>query len=93
VTRDEPQDADPRPFDCWNCGRLMLQLNRSRTRICHACDVLELRHLDSYIPRVRIENALVTKDTVIPFLDHSKGHYPSPALAKLRFPLAKLRFP
>jgi hypothetical protein len=75
----EPADADPRPFDCWMCGGLMIQVRGSRTRACMGCDVLELRHMMEYIPRTRIEKSLVTKDWVIPYLDHGSGHYPSPA--------------
>jgi len=75
----EPADADPSPFGCWNCGKLMAAIFGSRTRICQDCGVLELRHRDSYTPRTRVEKALVTGDWVIPYLDHGSGHYPSPA--------------
>lgn len=75
----DPADADPRPFDCWVCGQVMLQVPRSKTRECLHCDVMELRHLTEYIPRVRTEKSLVTRDWTVPYLDHSTGHYPSPA--------------
>lgn len=76
----EPADADPRPFDCWICGGLMLQIPRSRTRRCKDCDVLELRRTQEYVPRVRTEKSLVsTFWGDITYLDHGSGHYPSPA--------------
>lgn len=76
----EPDDADPRPFDCWVCGKLMFQIPRSKTRMCADCDVLELRHIDEYIPRVRIEKHLTSRFWGdITYLDHGAGHYPSPA--------------
>jgi hypothetical protein len=75
----EPADADPSPFDCWSCGKPMAAIFESRTRICQDCGVLELRHQDTYIPRVRIEKELVTGNWVVPYLDHGSGHYPSPA--------------
>lgn len=73
-------DADPGPVDCFVCGKPMTCVLGSVTYRCHACGVSELRHRDVYIPLTRTVTSLTCPDgEVIPFIDHSVEHWPSPA--------------
>jgi hypothetical protein len=75
----EPADAADEDTDCWMCGRLMHKLAPSaRTRVCKECDVWELVHTETYIPKTRSMKCSPIDATLL-YVDHSKVSLPSPA--------------
>jgi hypothetical protein len=76
----EPPDASSQPFPCFACGGETACVQGTRTRKCAACDIYELRHTEAYLPAARTVHAVPAgPDKGLPYLDHSRGHYPSPA--------------
>ena len=64
-------------MDCFNCERVMAPMwGMDLTWRCQRCDVIEA--LDpAFVSRVRTIPEDVTLNIV--YIDHSQGHYPSPA--------------
>lgn len=72
-------DPDSRrcpPFPCWVCGGPTVKLRNLSTRYCGVCEVMELRHEETYVIRTRIEKT--TPDGSIFYIDHSSECLPSP---------------
>jgi hypothetical protein len=68
------------PFPCFACGGETEAVRGTGTRRCRRCDVYELRRTAPYIPVVQTVRAVPSgPDAGLPYLDHSLGHYPSPA--------------
>jgi hypothetical protein len=76
----ETRDASSQPFPCFSCGGETVPVWRTHIRRCAACDVYEMRRTKVYLPAARTVHAVPAgPDKGLPYLDHSRGHYPSPA--------------
>jgi hypothetical protein len=65
---------------CFCCGMLMNSGEIDSIGYCPACEVWEVRWSDPYIPLVRTVHAAPAGHWAgLRYLDHSRGHYPSPA--------------
>jgi hypothetical protein len=74
----EPDDADPFPFPCFICGGDTVRIWNSCTRRCGNCDVLELRHTETYYPHTRTVKGQDWAGGWVSYLDHSAVSLPSP---------------
>jgi hypothetical protein len=72
-------------ISCFSCGRLMVMTDLDDRWLgwCPFCQVAEERLLEPYVCRTTRVTSEIFCGVETAFLDHSAGHYPSPALQEI----------
>lgn len=77
MSREDDDLFDHSEFPCFACGGVTVPLNTGR--FCIPCQVYEERLIPPYVSRTRTMTEVDRGVWAgVPYLDHSRGHYPSP---------------